>query len=99
MQIIKSLFKLVIIVCPIFATAQSTNLQQGDKAEHVLDRIDIKQQHNYDLILSINKPISRKTAVNVVQMADSLNKIDPSNKAYALSKVDQYDLQSVLADN
>ena len=99
MQIIKSLFKLVIIVCPIFATAQSTYLQQGDKAEHVLDRIDIKQQHNYDLILTTDKPISRKTAVNVAQTADSLNKLDPSNKAYALSSIDQYNLQSVLADN
>ena len=42
MQIIKSLSKLLIFICPFFATAQSTYLQQGDKAYQLLNRLEIK---------------------------------------------------------
>ena len=31
MQIIKSLLKLLVFICPVFATAQSTYLNQGVK--------------------------------------------------------------------
>jgi hypothetical protein len=99
MQIIKSLLKLTLFICPVFAVAQSTTLPQGDKAEHFLDRIDIKQQNNYDLILSTDKPIERKTAAKVAQEADSLNKLYPNNKAYSLSAVDQHNLQDLLMNN
>src|ERR1700744_1443014 len=99
MQIIKSIIKLTVFLCPIFATAQSVTLPQDDKSEHFLERMDIKQQTNYDLILSVNKPLERKTAVNVAWSADSLSKLYPNNSNYALSKVDQYNLNSTLINN
>ena len=99
MQIIKSIFKLTVFLCPIFATAQSVTLPQDDKSEHFLERMDIKQQNNYDLILGINKPLERKTAVDVALAADSLSKLYPNNPAYSLSKVDRYDLNSALINN
>ena len=99
MQIIKSILKLTVFLCPIFATAQSVTLPEGDKSEHFLERMDIKQQSNYDLILDINKPLERKVVVNVALAADSLSKLYPNNSAYALSKVDQYDLNSALINN
>lgn len=99
MQIIKSLLKVLVFICPVFAAAQSTTLSEGDKAQHFLERLDIKQQSNYGLILSVNKPLERKLAANAAQMADSLNKLYPDSSAYALSKVDQYNLNSTLINN
>ena len=99
MQIIKSIIKLTVFLCPIFATAQSVTLPQSDKAEHFLDRIDIKQQSNYDLILAADKPLERKIAARVATGTDSLNKLYPSSQSYSLSKVDQYNLHSLLINN
>jgi hypothetical protein len=99
MQIIKSFFKLALFVLPFTASAQSSFLPQDDKAEHFLDRIDIKQQSNYGLILSINKPLSRKLAVDEALQADSLNKLHPADPAYSLSPVDRYNLNSARIDN
>jgi hypothetical protein len=99
MQIIKSFLKLLVFVLPFTASAQSSFLPQDDKAEHVLDRIDIKQQSNYGLILSVNKPLSRKMAVDEALQADSLNKLHPADPAYSLSAVDRYNLNSVRIDN
>ena len=99
MQIIKSLLKLIVFISPVFAAAQSTTLLQGDKAEHLLERLDIQQRSNYDLILSNNRLLERKVVARVAQQADSLNKLYPANPAYSLSKVDQYNLNSAMAEN
>ena len=49
MQIIKSLSKLLFFICPVFATAQSTYLNQGTKDIHFVDRllIDLLQAINF----------------------------------------------------
>src|SRR5207248_28255 len=91
--------KLIVFVFPVFSIAQSTVLMEGNKASHFLERLDIKQQSNYDLILSIDNPLERKLVAKVAQEADSLNKLFPGNLSYALSKVDQYNLNSALINN
>ncbi|UAY52499.1 hypothetical protein [Ferruginibacter albus] len=100
MQIIKSLFKLLIVfVCPIFSFAQSTTLMEGDKSEHFFERLDIKQQRNPSLILYNSRPLTRKLITQQAQNADSLNKLNPNSKEYALSAIDKYDLNEVLINN
>src|SRR5450755_3633802 len=71
MQIIKSLFKLLFFICPVFATAQSTYLNQGTKDIHFVDRLEIKQQKNTDLNFSAVRPFSRKFIVRQAEFIDS----------------------------
>ena len=99
MQIIKSLTKIIVFLFPIFAGAQSTFISTGDQSYQLLNRIDIKQQKNYNLILSTDKPISRKTAVEVAQSVQQLNLQNPNNISSSLSKIDKYDLQNLLINN
>jgi len=99
MQIIKSLLKLIVFISPVFAAAQSTTLLEGDKSPHLMERIDIKQQNNYNLILTTDKPLERKTVAKVAQDGDSLNKLYPNNAAYSLSNVDKYNINSAMMDN
>jgi hypothetical protein len=101
MQIIKSLFKLVIFICPVFATAQTTFLQQGDKAYQLLERLEIKAKTNAGLNFSNLKYFSRKTVVQDVQSVDSINKTLASDKknAQKLTKIDEYNLNSFYMSN
>ena len=71
MQIIKSLAKLLIFICPVFATAQSTYLNQGSKDIHFVERLEIKQQTNTDLNFSTLKPFNRKAVVRQAEFLDS----------------------------
>lgn len=95
MQIIKSFTKLFFFVCPFFATAQSTYLQQGDKAYQLLDRLEIKAQTNAQLNFSTIKPFNRKSFVKEAEALDSIQKMNPST----LTKTDQYNLQHFLMNN
>ena len=101
MQIIKSLFKLVIFICPVFATAQSTYIQQGDKAYQLLERLEIKAKTNSGLNFSNLKYFSRKAVMQEVQTIDSLNKIKATDKkdAAKLTAIDEYNLQSFYMNN
>lgn len=101
MQIIKSLIKLVFFICPVFASAQTTFLQQGDKAYQLLDRLEIKSQNNPALNFSNIKPYSRKALVPLVEMIDSLDKAIASDpgESIKLNKIDQYNIQSFLMNN
>ncbi len=91
MQIIKSLAKLFVFICPIFATAQSTFLPEGNKIYHFIDRMEIKNQRSTQLNFSTIKPYSRKS---IVEEADSIYK----GKA-PISKVDVYNLRSIYMNN
>lgn len=91
MQIIKSLAKVFVFICPIFATAQSTYLPEGNKIYHFIDRMEIKNQTNTQLNFSTIKPYSRKS---IVTEADSIY----NGKAPA-SKVDVYNLKSIYMNN
>jgi len=109
MQIIKSLTKLLIFICPVFASAQSTYLTQGSKDIHFVDRLEIKQQRNTHLNFSTLQPFNRKFIVEQAEFIDSarLGYADPltSRDKYpewmdqALTPVDEYNLNRFLMNN
>jgi hypothetical protein len=103
MQIIKSLLNLLFFICPIFAAAQTTFLQQGDKGYQLLERLEIKGQKNMLLNFSNIRPFSRKAVVPVLERIDSINKMggagDSQTVAVRLTKTDEYNLHSFLMNN
>ncbi len=108
MQIIKSLLKLFVFVCPVAASAQSTYLNQGAKESRFVERLEIKQQTNTDLNFSTLKPFSRKFIVNEVEFLDSARMgyhdstgVDKFKDwtDLGLSAVDEYNMKSLLMNN
>ncbi len=90
---------MIILILPCFGYAQSTDLPQGSQYEHFLDRLGIKMQTNPDLNIFTVKPINRKVAVTVTELADSLNAIYPEADPLHLAKTDQDNANSLLANN
>jgi hypothetical protein len=108
MQIIKSFTKLLIFICPAFASAQSTYLTQGSKDIHFVDRLEIKQQKNTHLNFSTLRPFNRKDIVRQAEFIDSARLgysdsvgVDKYKEWYdqALTPVDEYNLQHFLMNN
>ncbi len=101
MQIIKSLLKLVIFICPAVAAAQTTYLQQGDKAYQLLERLEIKAKTNASLNFSNMKYFSRKAMVQEAEAIDSANKtlLPETKSAQKLTKIDEYNLNSFYMNN
>lgn len=108
MQIIKSILKVFVFVFPTGAAAQSTYLNQGDKATHFIDRLEIKQQTNTDLNFSSVKPFNRKYIVREAEFLDSARMgyrdstgVDKYKEWTDLdmSPVDEYNLHSLLMNN
>ena len=108
MQIIKTLLKLIVFVCPLTAAAQSTYLYQGAKESRFIERMEIKQQKNTSLNFSSVKPFNRKAIVQEAEFLDS------ARMGYAdstgmdmhrewtdlnLTNVDEYNLRSLLMNN
>src|ERR1700744_826318 len=100
-QFIKTLAFLLLIVwmIPAGSFAQSSFLPQGSKFDHFLDRMEILQQTDPDLNISTAKPVSRRLAVRVSQIADSLHKANPYDYIDHLSSVDLANLSSLLMNN
>jgi hypothetical protein len=108
MQIIKSLAKLLIFICPVFAVAQSTYVNQGAKDYHFVDRLEIKQQKNTDLNFSTLKPFNRRAIVRQAEFLDSarMGYADSTGRDkywewtdLDLGPVDEYNLHSFLMNN
>jgi hypothetical protein len=105
MQFIKSLanprifLAAAIVLLPGLAGAQSSFLPQGSAYEHFLDRLQILQQTNPNLNFSSDRPVSRKIAVQMAEMADSLSRKFPYDEFHHLSTVDQATLHSLLLNN
>ena len=108
MQIIKSIFKIIFFVLPVATFAQSTYLNQGSKEIHLLDRLEIKQQRNTDILFSTLKPYSRKSIVRQVEFLDSarMGFLDSNGvelykewKGLGVTKVDEYNIRSLLINN
>jgi len=108
MQIIKSFVKYLFFICPVFAAAQSTYINQGVKDNHFVDRLEIKQQKNTHLNFSTLKPYNRRYIVQQAEFIDSarLGYADSSGKDkypewldQALSSVDEYNLNRFLMNN
>jgi hypothetical protein len=93
------LLLLTSLLLPDSGFAQSSFLPQGSKFEHFLDRMEILQQNDPELNISTAKPISRRSAVRIAELADSLHKFYPYDDYYHLSKVDRANLAALLMDN
>jgi len=99
-QFIKTILTASIILlvsAPGFS--QSTYLPLGSKSEHFLDRLGILMQTNPDLNVFTPKPLSRKIAVKVSELGDSLSRAFPYDEYYHLGKTDQQNLQELLMNN
>jgi hypothetical protein len=86
-------------ILPHAGLAQSSFLPQDSKFDHFLDRMEILLQTNPDLNISTAKPISRRLAVRVAEMADSLHKFYPYDEYYHLDQIDRQNLSSLLMNN
>jgi hypothetical protein len=99
-QFIKTILRhSIILLIPVFGFTQSTFLPQGSKSDHFLERMEILLQTNPELNISTAKPISRKLAVSVAELSDSLHKFYPYDYYYRLSTTDQYNLHDLLLNN
>jgi hypothetical protein len=99
-QFRKTILRLCIIfLFPACGFAQSTFLPQGNKFAHFLDRMEILLQTNPHLNITTDKPMSRKLAVEIAQLSDSLHHFYPYDYFYRLSKIDQYNLRDLLMNN
>ncbi len=99
-QFIKIIIRLsIILFIPAISFSQSTFLPEGSKSEHFLERMEILLQTNPDLNIETIKPLSRKIAVGVAELSDSLHKFYPYDYYYRLSKIDQYNLNDLLMNN
>lgn len=109
MQIIKSLLKISFFVLPINVLAQTTYLSSGSKEYNLINRLEIKLQKNTDLNFSTLKPFCRKFTVEEAAYYDSVKSFlssdgnllinKPDNSKVSLSKVDEYNLQSLYMNN
>ncbi|MFN8253206.1 MAG: capsule assembly Wzi family protein [Ferruginibacter sp.] len=108
MQIIKSFFKLLFFICPVFVKAQSTYTTQGSKDMHFVDRLEIKQQTNTHLNFSTLRPFNRKAVVREAEFLDSARMGYPDSTGrdkykewtdLDLSPVDEYNLRRFLMNN
>lgn len=107
MQIFTRLSALLFF-CPLYATAQSTYLEQGSKDIRFVERLEIKQQTSSNLNFSAVRPFSRRNMVRQVELTDSaangyagtpggeLSKTRGNNN---LTPVDEYNLRSLLMNN
>lgn len=93
MQFKQTLVRLLLIFCPVVATAQTTYLPQGDKANIVMDRWEIIAGKDSAFNFSKTKPFGRK---QVIGAAENFVKRVGAN---SLSKVDAYNLRSLYLNN
>ncbi len=94
MQFKETLVRLLLIFCPFVAASQTTFLHQGDKQNILLERMEIRGEFDSLLRFSKTKPFSRK---HIAIWADSASQI--VNGKLNGSKVDQYNLESLLMNN
>jgi hypothetical protein len=101
MQFRKTLVRLLLILFPFAGAAQTTYFTQGDKANILIERLEIKAKTDSSLNFSKTRPFSRKVILN----SDGINAISSSltlttgKNVITLSKVDQYNLKSLLLNN
>ena len=82
---------LIALVISGTTEAQTTFLNPGDKAYTLLERMEIKAGKDSAFNFSKTKPYSRRSIIAAVNM--------PGRAAYASSKVDAYNLNSLLLNN
>lgn len=92
MQFKKTLVRLLVFLLPLASTAQSTYLPQGDKANILMERLEIKSRSDSFFNFSKTKPFTRK---HVVAAVTNYSLKNGSN----LSKVDAYNSQRLYLNN
>ena len=92
MQFKQTLVRLALILFPFSAYTQHTYLPQGDKANILMERLEIKSANDSFFNFSKVKPFSRRHVVSAVKHYLDLN-------GKNLSKTDAYNAQRVLMDN
>jgi hypothetical protein len=93
MQFKQTLVRLLLIFCPLIVVGQSTYLPQGDKANILIERWEIKAGTDSILNFSKTKPFSRQHVINAVS-----NYVAKTGNT-GLSKVDAYNLQRLKLNN
>lgn len=91
MNLRKYFFKVIVFLLPINVFAQTTYVTEGSKEYRFINRIEIKNQHLTHINFSAIKPYSRKSVVEEAYL--------DSNHDISLSKVDQYQMKSLLMNN
>ena len=94
MQFKKTLVRLLLILFPLAGTAQTTYLPLGDKANILIDRLEIKQKNDSAFNFSKTRPFSRQSIVSTINQWNNTG-----NNSLKLSKVDQHNLNSLLMNN
>lgn len=92
MQFKQTLVRLALILLPFSAFSQTTYLPQGDKANILLERMEIKSRTDSFFNFSKTKPFSRKHTVGAVN-----HYVEQFGKT--VSKVDAYNAQRILINN
>jgi hypothetical protein len=92
MQFKKTLVRLVLILFPLFSLSQSSYLPQGDKANILMERLEIKARNDSFFNFSKTKPFNRRTVV-----AGVTNYVQKYGNT--LSKVDAYNIRGVYLNN
>jgi hypothetical protein len=93
MQIKKTLSKLLVILFPCITAAQNTYLPQDDKANILMERMEIKSRSDSFFNFSKTRPYTRQHVVNAVSHYLQLI----GNKS--LSKVDAYNVKRLMMNN
>lgn len=92
MQFKQTLVRLALILLPFSAFSQTTYLPQGDKANILLERMEIKSRTDSFFNFSKTKPFSRKHTVGAVN-----HYMEQFGKS--VSKVDAYNAQRIMINN
>jgi hypothetical protein len=93
MQFKQTLVRLSLLLFPCFSFAQTTYLPQGDKANIILERLEIKAGKDSILNFSKTKPYGRKQVIN------GLNNYVQQVGINSLSKTDAYNLHNAYLNN
>lgn len=93
MQFKETLVRLVFILLPFSAFSQTTYFPQGDKASILIERLEIKRKNDSSLNFSKTRPYSRMAVLT------NINSFTTGANAIKLSKVDKYNLNSLLMNN
>jgi hypothetical protein len=93
MQFKQTLARLLFILCPVFATSQSTYLTQGAKENIIVERLEILGQKDSILNFSRTRPLYR------MQVMRGVTGFKQNHPGVALSKTDEYNLQRLYLNN
>lgn len=91
------LIGILILFVSLSATAQSDYINLGNKQYQLLDRLDIRTQHDSLLSFSTTKPYDRRKVTESVLRIDSLDKAGAL--PFKLSATDRYNIRRLLIDN